>query len=77
MRQKVRTRHRLDFALGASLRPRAAFRTHRAAFEAARAAMLPAVLPVHATLAAELRLALLDDNGPTGGFFDKNGVQPW
>jgi len=24
-----------------------------------------------------LRLALLDDNGPTGGFFDKNGAQPW
>ena len=55
MRQGDRILRCLDFALRVSLRPRAAFRTHRAAFEAAWAAMLPAALPVHAMLAAEPR----------------------
>ena len=24
-----------------------------------------------------VRLAILDENGPTGGLFDENGVVPW
>ena len=26
---------------------------------------------------APVQLALLPDDGPTGGYFDKNGVKPW
>jgi len=26
---------------------------------------------------AAVRLATLDDGGPTGGFFDEDGPQPW
>ncbi|WP_221031460.1 SDR family oxidoreductase [Actomonas aquatica] len=44
---------------------------------ATRAVKLPGAQPVSVGAEASVHYALIDDNGPTGGFFDRNGPYAW
>lgn len=44
---------------------------------ATRNISIPGAQPVEIGAEAIVRYAMIDENGPTGGFFDRNGVHNW